>query len=43
LTVVHPNGVEPAPKRRSGVEIITYDAEAGPDHFKRLKPSTPPG
>ena len=34
--VVHPNGVEPAPKRRSGVEIITYDAEAGPDHFKRL-------
>jgi len=36
LTVVHPNGVEPAPKRRSGVEIITYDAEAGPDHFKRL-------
>ena len=34
--VVHPNGVEPAPKRRTGVEIITYDAEAGPDHFKRL-------
>lgn len=34
--VVHPNGVEPAPKRRSGLEIIAYDAEAGPDHFKRL-------
>jgi NADPH:quinone reductase-like Zn-dependent oxidoreductase len=34
--VVHPNGVEPAPKRRKGVEIITYDAEPGPEQFKRL-------
>jgi NADPH:quinone reductase len=34
--VVHPNGVEPAPKRRKGIEFITYDAESGPEHFKRL-------
>ena len=23
-------------RMNTGVEIITYDAEAGPDHFKRL-------
>jgi NADPH:quinone reductase-like Zn-dependent oxidoreductase len=34
--IVHPNGVEPTPKRRKGVEIVSYDAEPGPDQFKRL-------
>jgi NADPH:quinone reductase-like Zn-dependent oxidoreductase len=34
--VVYPNGVEPAPKRRRGIEIDSYDAEAGPEQFKRL-------
>lgn len=34
--VVHPNGVEPAPKKRRGIEIISYDAEPGPQQFERL-------
>jgi NADPH:quinone reductase len=34
--VVYPSGVEPAPKRRRGIEIASYDAEAGPEQFKRL-------
>ena len=34
--VVYPNGVEPAPKRRRGIEIDSYDAEASPEQFKRL-------
>jgi NADPH2:quinone reductase len=34
--VVYPNGVEPAPKKRRGVEIDSYDAEAGPEPLKRL-------
>jgi NADPH:quinone reductase len=34
--VVYPGGVEPAPKRRRGIEIASYDAEPGPEQFKRL-------
>jgi NADPH:quinone reductase-like Zn-dependent oxidoreductase len=34
--VVHPNGVEPLPPKRRGVEVIGYDAEAGPAQFRRL-------
>ncbi|TMB22576.1 MAG: NADP-dependent oxidoreductase [Deltaproteobacteria bacterium] len=34
--VVYPNGVEPAPKRRRGIEVDSYDAEASPEQFKRL-------
>jgi NADPH:quinone reductase len=34
--VVHPNGVEPAPKQRRGIEIISYDAEPGLQQFARL-------
>jgi NADPH:quinone reductase-like Zn-dependent oxidoreductase len=34
--VIHPNGVEPAPKHRSGVEIVSYDADPSPEAFKRL-------
>jgi NADPH2:quinone reductase len=34
--VVHPNGIEPAPKKRRGREIIAYDAEPGITQFKRL-------
>ena len=34
--VVHPNGVEPAPKKHRGIEIVSYDAEAGPDRLAKL-------
>jgi NADPH:quinone reductase-like Zn-dependent oxidoreductase len=34
--VVYPNGVEPQPKKRKGVEIISYDAEPGLEQFKAL-------
>lgn len=34
--VVCPGGVEPAPKRRRGIEVDSYDAETGPEQFKRL-------
>ena len=34
--VVYPNGIEPAPKRRRGIEFVGYDGEAGPEQFKRL-------
>jgi NADPH:quinone reductase-like Zn-dependent oxidoreductase len=34
--LVHPNGIEPAPRKRRGVEIFSYDAEPGIAQFKRL-------
>jgi NADPH:quinone reductase-like Zn-dependent oxidoreductase len=34
--VAYPNGVEPAPRKRRGVEIVAYDAEASPRAFARL-------
>jgi NADPH2:quinone reductase len=34
--VVYPNGVEPAPKKRRGIEVLSYDAEGGREQFKRL-------
>jgi NADPH:quinone reductase-like Zn-dependent oxidoreductase len=32
----YPNGVEPDPNERSGIEIMSYDAIAGIDEFERL-------
>lgn len=34
--VAYPNGVEPKPRKRSGIEVITYDAEPGVQEFRRL-------
>ena len=34
--VAYPNGIEPEPKKRRGVRIKAYDAEAGPREFERL-------
>jgi NADPH:quinone reductase-like Zn-dependent oxidoreductase len=34
--VAYPNGVEPKPKKRRGIEIISYDATAGVREFERL-------
>jgi NADPH:quinone reductase-like Zn-dependent oxidoreductase len=34
--VAYPNGVEPVPKRRRGVEFTAYDAIAGVREFERL-------
>jgi NADPH:quinone reductase-like Zn-dependent oxidoreductase len=34
--VAHPNGIEPAPRRRPRIRLTRYDAEAGPDEFARL-------
>jgi NADPH:quinone reductase len=34
--VAHPNGVAPEPRKRRGVRIVAYDAEAGPHEFERL-------
>jgi NADPH:quinone reductase len=35
--VAYPNGVEPKPRRRSGVRLTAYDAEAGPREFASLQ------
>jgi NADPH:quinone reductase-like Zn-dependent oxidoreductase len=35
--VAYPNGVEPAPRKRRGVELIAYDAAVGPKEFARLE------
>jgi NADPH2:quinone reductase len=32
-----PNGVEPAPRKRKGIEITAYDAVAGPREFRQLE------
>jgi len=34
--VVYPNGVEPEPKRRTGIRMRGYDAAVGPEEFTRL-------
>jgi NADPH2:quinone reductase len=34
--LAYPNGVEPRPRRRRGVDIVTYDAEGGARGFARL-------
>jgi NADPH:quinone reductase-like Zn-dependent oxidoreductase len=34
--VAYPNGVEPKPRKRSGIEVIAYDAVPGVSEFRRL-------
>src|ERR1700760_4577600 len=34
--LAYPNGVEPEPKKRAGIEVIGYDGIAGPAEFERL-------
>jgi NADPH:quinone reductase len=34
--LAYPNGVEPEPRKRHGIEIISYDAAAGVREFQRL-------
>jgi NADPH:quinone reductase-like Zn-dependent oxidoreductase len=34
--LAYPNGIEPAPKKRRGLKIISYDAEAGVREFEKL-------
>ncbi len=34
--IAHPNGVEPPPKGRPGVEVLAYDGEPGRDVLERL-------
>jgi NADPH:quinone reductase len=34
--LAYPNGVEPEPKKRTGIKILTYDAVAGVREFERL-------
>jgi NADPH:quinone reductase len=34
--VAHPNGVEPAPKKRRGMTLIRYDGISGVREFERL-------
>ena len=34
--VAYPNGVEPVPRKRKGIEMLAYDAVAGVGEFERL-------
>ena len=34
--VAHPNGIEPEPRKRRGIRITAYDADAGPRELERL-------
>ena len=34
--VAHPNGIEPAPKKRRGLKLIAYDGEPGVREFEHL-------
>ncbi len=34
--VAHPNGVEPAPRKRRGITVSSYDAKMGRKEFERL-------
>jgi NADPH:quinone reductase-like Zn-dependent oxidoreductase len=35
--VAFPNGIEPEPRRKPGIRLLSYDAEAGPKQFARLE------
>ena len=35
--LAYPGGVEPRPRKRRGLSIVTYDAVAGPREFDRLR------
>ena len=34
--LAYPNGIEPEPRKRNGIEILPYDAIPGVDQFRRL-------
>lgn len=34
--VAYPNGIEPAPRKRQGIKIVSYDAAAGQREFEHL-------
>jgi NADPH:quinone reductase-like Zn-dependent oxidoreductase len=34
--VAYPNGVEPAPRKRSGIKVVSYDGISGAREFERL-------
>ena len=34
--VAYPNGIEPAPRKRRGIDVVSYDAVAGVREFARL-------
>ena len=34
--LAYPNGIEPEPRKRSGIEIVSYDAVPGVQEFRRL-------
>jgi NADPH:quinone reductase-like Zn-dependent oxidoreductase len=34
--LAYPNGIEPAPRKRKGIEMFSYDAVPGIDEFRRL-------
>jgi NADPH:quinone reductase-like Zn-dependent oxidoreductase len=34
--VAYPNGIEPAPRKRKGIRIVSYDAESGVAELERL-------
>ncbi|MDB5319930.1 MAG: Alcohol dehydrogenase zinc-binding domain protein [Phycisphaerales bacterium] len=34
--IAYPNGVEPAPRKRPGISVTAYDAEAGPQQWTNL-------
>jgi NADPH:quinone reductase-like Zn-dependent oxidoreductase len=35
--LAYPNGVEPAPRKRKGIQVIGYDGISGPREFARLE------
>ena len=38
--VAYPNGVEPAPRKRAGIKIVSYDGISGVREFERLNSAT---
>jgi len=34
--IAHPNGIEPAPRKRQGIKLVAYDAKPGVKEFARL-------
>jgi NADPH:quinone reductase-like Zn-dependent oxidoreductase len=34
--VAYPNGVDPAPRKRRGIKLVSYDAKTGVKEFARL-------
>jgi hypothetical protein len=34
--VGYPNGIDPAPRKRKGIRVVSYDATASPEKFAAL-------